>query len=58
MKRATTVGEDKAFRDELFPSDLLEEAIEWISVNLSPEDVFEARSLNVWARDNGFVKEE
>lgn len=36
-------------------SNLLETAVEWITENLSPEQVFEASRLEEWAEENGFV---
>lgn len=33
---------------------LLELAIDWIKVNLEPEDVFESHQLELWAERNGF----
>lgn len=35
----------------------LDVAIEWISSNLDPEDVYSVTALEVWARTNGFIKE-
>jgi hypothetical protein len=32
--------------------DLLDEAIRWMSENLSPDDVFEARDLAEWAKND------
>lgn len=55
---ATTLIQDKDFIATVIPSILLEEAIEWISTNLSPEDVFLEDELDTWAIDSGYVKRE
>lgn len=35
----------------------LDNAIEWISKNLNPDDVFSDKELSAWAEANGYVKE-
>lgn len=55
---STTAQQDKAFVVSVISLSLLEEAIDWISHNLEPEDVFDDANLREWARDNGFVEEE
>ena len=37
---------------------LLKDAIAWIRENMTPEDVFDNESLDTWANNNGYVKEE
>lgn len=49
---------DKAFRDAMVDTDLLDKAIEWIGENLEPTDVFSKEQLETWAENNGYVKEE
>ena len=49
---------EKSFIEEIVPSSFLEDAVEWISVNLHPEDVFDEGTLDEWALDNGYVLEE
>lgn len=46
------------FAKEVFSKDALDDAIEWIKANLSPEDVFDRATLVEWAEDNDFVKLE
>lgn len=55
---STTVRQDREFLEALIPGSLLEQAIDWISSNTTPEDVFPAAALEAWARDAGFVPEE
>ncbi len=52
---STSHRHETDFRDALISSNLLEEAIEWIAKNLSPEDVFGEDKLDRWAGDNGYV---
>ena len=54
----TTLEQDKAFRRFVIPSSLLEQAIEWIMNNMKPEEVFEAKQLERWAKINGYIKGE
>ena len=51
----TTHKQDKEFVSAIISAHLLEEAIEWIANNLSPEDVFSVEQLSDWATDNGFI---
>lgn len=37
---------------------LLKDAIEWIRENMTPEDIFGRESLDEWADNNGYVKED
>lgn len=36
----------------------LDNAISWMSDNLSPDDVFSHKQLSQWAENNGFVEKE
>ena len=54
----TTATEDKEFIAEVIDKLLLKKAIEWISTNLDPQDVFGQARLRDWAKDNGMVEEE
>ena len=40
------------------PSYFLDGIIDWVRSNLEPEEVFEIRELESWARNNGWVEEE
>jgi len=50
--------QEKAFMDVVILDGLLEESINWIRLNMNPEDVFPEEELEYWAENNGFVKEE
>jgi len=39
------------FRESLIPYNLLDDAIDWVQKNLSPEDVFTEEQLKSWAKD-------
>ena len=54
----SSVIQDRAFRDEMVASDLLERAIEWIKQNMEPEDVFTTEQLNNWAETHDWHIEE
>lgn len=54
----TTDRQDKEFISNVISKTLLEDAIEWIKSNMTPEDVFNASELSDWAESNGFVKDE
>jgi hypothetical protein len=52
---------DREFKEEIadqLPADLLDTAINWITRNLSPDEVFDEKQLDDWADDNGYVKEK
>lgn len=36
---------------------LLDNAIDYITTRYSPEDIFSTESLEVWACENGYIKE-
>jgi hypothetical protein len=51
--------ENEKFTESLFSgTSLLEDAIDWIRDNMKPDQVFEAKDLQGWAEDNGYVKPE
>ena len=58
MPRSTTTIEDQKFIADVLSTSLLEDSIQWLQDNLSPEDVFEKSVLTEWAEENGFVQEE
>jgi len=47
-----------SFIEHLISDDLLELAVDWISTDLEPDDVFTFAQLKEWAMSNGFVEEE
>jgi len=49
---ATTQKQDRNFLDEIIGSGLLERAVEWISSNMEPEDVFSQQQIRVSAQQN------
>jgi len=49
--------QEQDFINNIISSDLLENAIDWIKNNLSPDDVFSQKDLESWAEDNKYVKE-
>ena len=51
----TTAIQDRKFIRDIIPDCLLEDAIAWISTNLSPEDVFSKEQLRLWAADNNMI---
>jgi hypothetical protein len=50
----TTVKQDNDFISSVISSSLLEESIEWIGRNMEPNDVFDDKTLEHWAINNGF----
>jgi hypothetical protein len=50
----TTSKQDNDFINAVISNVLLEEAIEWISSNMDPEDVFSRSDLSYWAEHNGY----
>jgi len=56
----TTAEQDRKFNEMLMPTltqaASLQNAIDWISYNMNPENVFSASDLEAWAEDNGYVK--
>jgi hypothetical protein len=55
---STSAQQDKDFLGAMICPTLLEEAIEWIGNNMSPEDVFSECQLDEWAVDNEWVEAE
>lgn len=53
----TSTSQDQAFLSAVISSTLLEESLEWIRQNLSPDEVFEEDTLKEWAVNNGMVEE-
>ena len=49
---ATTQKQDRNFLDEIIGSGLLERAVEWISSNMEPEDVFSQQQIRVSAQQD------
>ena len=54
----TTREQDEEFVSDMIGMELLDNAVEWISKNLKPEDVFTDSELEDWALDNGYVAKE
>ncbi len=48
--------QSREFMEHVMTTDPLEMAIDWISDNLSPEDVFDKKTLDQWAIDSGYTK--
>jgi len=55
---ATTQKQDIDFIDTVIPSDLLEQAIDWIAANMAPEEVFPDSKLEQWAEEAGHIQGE
>jgi len=54
----TEAHEDKSFLADVIGKYFLEDVIKWISVNLSPEQVFEEDNLRMWAISNDFIEDK
>lgn len=54
----STSSQDKAFIENLIPSSFLEQAIEWIKSNMSPEDVFCEGDLQTWSEHYSSLNDE
>lgn len=50
--------ENEEFKDLIIVGYPLDAAIEWIQLNLSPEEVFEKEDLAFWAENNGFSEDK
>ena len=46
------------FAAEMSVSDPLDVAVDWIAINMDPDDVFPDSELESWAESNGYIKEE
>ncbi len=44
--------EREDFIENTIPSDLLDQAVEWVSRNMTPDQVFDNDTLTDWAKDN------
>ena len=59
---STSHHQDRAFISELFPSTLLEQAMQFIADNFEPEDIFGNERMEEWARQwadaNDYIKQE
>ncbi|HSA75564.1 MAG TPA: hypothetical protein VLE21_05180 [Candidatus Nitrosocosmicus sp.] len=53
-----TAEENRKFTHDLLPSYPLDTAIDWISINLLPEEVFSIQALDYWAKANGYIQKE
>ena len=53
-----TPSENNKAMQAIMPRFLLDEFIDWISVNMAVEDVFQEESLDEWAKENGYIKQE
>lgn len=49
---------NKNFTADIVGGELLDSAIEWISKNMEPEDVFNTSKLKAWAFAEGYVIDE
>ena len=58
MIARTSAGQDREFLESVVGSDLLENALSWISENLEPDDIFSTVVLETWAENHGFVLRE
>lgn len=52
------MNKNKEFLLTLINETLLDDAIDWIKMNLNPEEVFNDNDLEDWAYENGFTKNE
>ena len=52
-----TVTQEAEFAKEILAVAPLMTAIDWIKINLDPEDVFRKTQLSNWAIANGFKRE-
>jgi hypothetical protein len=59
---ATTSAQDTSFIKEIISTSLLEDSISWIASNLSPDDVFDDKTLLAYAAqdkvENVFTESE
>lgn len=57
MKTWSAKANDE-FISMVISTDLLDDAVNWISNHLSPDEVFDSTDLENWAEDNGYTREE
>lgn len=50
--------QERDFISAVIGTDLLQNSIEWIAINLNPQDVFSAEELESWAENNGYIKDD
>jgi hypothetical protein len=55
MSYGTSSSEDRRFSEFIGEYISLEGVLQYISMNFTPEQVFENKQLEEWARDNNFV---
>lgn len=49
---------NKEFSSSILPiTSLLDDTVDWIRDNLTPEDIFDESTLEEWALSNGFIVE-
>jgi hypothetical protein len=53
----TTSNQDRAFLSELFSSELLEQAMQFIVDNFEPEELYGLDTMKEWADDNGYIQD-
>lgn len=54
----TSVTQDRDFINSVIPSNLLEEAVDYIRYNFSMEDIYGIEALEKWAKENDYIKED
>ncbi len=47
----------REFRADVISESLLQDAVNWISANVPPEEVYCDADLSHWAERNGYVKD-
>lgn len=60
MANPTSGSQDKSFMAELIDqiSGDFSWVLEWVEQNCEPDDIFDEKRLEQWARDNGFIKSD
>jgi len=53
----TTSKQDAEFLSSLNLEDILQQAVDYLSKNVDPEDVFDQVQLELWAERNGYKRE-
>lgn len=51
---STNAKSQERFSAAVIPTILLQDVLEWIRVNLEPEDVFTETELRLWSHAHGF----
>ena len=58
-KMNLTRRQEESFSDAVLTLNIsLENAIEWIKMNMNPGDVFPESELEMWASTSGYIKKE